>query len=125
MINDYFLIVALPTLYVGVGLLQSTMDGLYPPTDQRISELQPDDLVASDTSKRFPAAIEMLWISIFSVKFCFLAQFKFHKPPYAYVSVQLTRYYWVVISLCTIGFLYAVIQPIVICSGAGKAYSSP
>jgi hypothetical protein len=62
----------------------------------------------------------MLWISIFSVKFCFLAQFKFHKPPYAYVSPHLTRYYWVVISFCTIGCLYALVQPIVLCSGAGK-----
>ncbi|KAF2655191.1 hypothetical protein K491DRAFT_434356 [Lophiostoma macrostomum CBS 122681] len=125
MINDYFLVLALPTLYIGVGLLQSTVHVLYPLMDQRMSGAPYGKLVTSGTSRRFTAAIEMLWISIFSVKFCFLAQFKFHKPPYAYVSVHLTRYYWTVISLCTIGSLYAIIQPIVLCSGAGKTNHTP
>ncbi|KAF2793285.1 hypothetical protein K505DRAFT_244729 [Melanomma pulvis-pyrius CBS 109.77] len=62
----------------------------------------------------------MLWIVIYCVKFCFLAQFKFHKPPYAYVSIYLTRYYWVSIGICTAGLLFTLIQPIVLCSNSTK-----
>ncbi|KAF2193418.1 hypothetical protein K469DRAFT_550645 [Zopfia rhizophila CBS 207.26] len=56
----------------------------------------------------------------YSVKFCFLAQFKFYKPPYAFISVYLTRYYWTAIGLCTAAFLFSLVQPIVLCSTAGN-----
>ncbi|KAL1591648.1 hypothetical protein SLS60_011646 [Paraconiothyrium brasiliense] len=43
--------------------------------------------------------MELIWIAIYCVKFCYLAQFKFYKPPYAYVVIALTRYYWTAVGL--------------------------
>lgn len=116
MLNDYFLVAALPLLYIGVGLLQATSTALFS-FGAQTSPL--GAVVPPNTARQLTAAIELLWIVIFSVKLCFLAQFKFHKPPYAYVSVRLTRYYWACITLCVIGGLYAIIQPIVLCFSAG------
>ncbi|KAF2021077.1 hypothetical protein BU24DRAFT_416745 [Aaosphaeria arxii CBS 175.79] len=106
MMNDYFLLVSLPALYAGAALLQSSLDGLYaekghagPPT----------------IAPRLTAAIDLLWISIYFVKFCFLAQFKFHKPPYAYISDSLTRHYWIVMGICVAAGLFTFVQPIVLC----------
>ncbi|KAF1994953.1 hypothetical protein P154DRAFT_446453 [Amniculicola lignicola CBS 123094] len=57
----------------------------------------------------------MLWIAIYFVKFCFLAQFNFHQPPYSYVSIHLTRYYWISVGTCLVAFSISIIQPIVLC----------
>ncbi|KAF2276895.1 uncharacterized protein EI97DRAFT_342676, partial [Westerdykella ornata] len=50
----------------------------------------------------------------------FISQFKFHKPPYAYVSVALTRYYWVCVCICGAAFLFALSQPIAVCPTAER-----
>ncbi|KAF2465613.1 uncharacterized protein BDR25DRAFT_239503 [Lindgomyces ingoldianus] len=62
----------------------------------------------------------MLWTTIYCVKFCFLAQFKFHKPPYAYVSKHLTRYYWSSIGICSAAVLVTLIQPIILCPNSDR-----
>jgi hypothetical protein len=109
MVNDYLLVVALPALYIGAGLLQSSLSVLYLyegsvlPIDQA-QMAQPTRAVS-----RLKASIEMLWLVVYCVKFCFLAQFKFHKPPYAYVSVYLTRYYWASIGICSAALVFTLI----------------
>ncbi|KAF2689898.1 hypothetical protein K458DRAFT_96349 [Lentithecium fluviatile CBS 122367] len=93
MVNDYFLIAALPMLLAASGLLHCTFGALSIFADAELS--------IPDTSAtiRLTAAVELLWVTIYSVKICFLAQFKFFKPPYAYVNVHLTRYYWATVGL--------------------------
>ncbi|KAF1967690.1 hypothetical protein BU23DRAFT_482844 [Bimuria novae-zelandiae CBS 107.79] len=59
--------------------------------------------------------MELIWVAIYCVKFCYLAQFKFYKPPYAYVNATLTAYYWVAVGCCSVGFVFTIIQPIVLC----------
>jgi hypothetical protein len=110
MVNDYFLVLALPVLFIGAALLQSALSLLYQYEDMMLRGYAINPAAASP---RLTAAIEMLWIAIYSVKFCFLAQFKFYKPPYTYVSVHFTRYYWVTVGICVTSFVYALIQPIV------------
>jgi hypothetical protein len=115
MVNDYLLVSALPVLYIGAGLLQSSLSALYLyessvlPID-RAQMTQPTRVVY-----RLTASIEMLWFVIYCVKFCFLAQFKFHKPPYAYISIYLTRYYWTSIGICSAALVFTMIQPIILC----------
>ncbi|KAH7135330.1 hypothetical protein B0J11DRAFT_502156 [Dendryphion nanum] len=113
MINDYFLVAALPLLLTASGLIQSSFDVLY-----RVETFDKVSITTTLTSKeasRLVAAIEFLWAAIYCVKFCFLAQFKFYKPPYAYVVIHLTRYYWTSIGICVAAFVFTIIQPIVIC----------
>ncbi|KAF2735270.1 hypothetical protein EJ04DRAFT_552053 [Polyplosphaeria fusca] len=108
MVNDYFLVVSLPALLIGAGVLHSALGSLY-------AGVQPSSNEPLREAPRLTAAIELLWITIYSVKFCFLAQFKFHKPPYAYVSVHLTRHYWACVALTGAAFVFTIIQPIVSC----------
>ncbi|KAF2749724.1 hypothetical protein M011DRAFT_475069 [Sporormia fimetaria CBS 119925] len=119
-LNDYFLVLALPALYAGAGLLQTTLVELY--LDEAITTASKSAEIAPSpgTTSRFTASMALLWISIFSVKFCFLAQFKFHKPPYAYISVRLTRYYWFCVGFCTLAFGFALAQPIILCPSSAR-----
>lgn len=114
MTNDYFLVAALPALYLGTGLLQSTVGTLYV---SRTDLASARGYLAHPASAvpRLTAAIELLWLSIYCVKACFLAQFKFNEPPYAYVSTHLTRYYWALIGICTTAYLFTFVQPIILC----------
>jgi hypothetical protein len=105
LVYDYFLIAALPMLFMASGLLSTHAD---------------PDLSFHGSTFRLTAAIEVLWIAIYCVKFCFLAQFKFYKPPYAYVNVHLTRYYWTTVCIYSAGFLFTIIQPIVLCPSSGR-----
>jgi hypothetical protein len=115
MANDYFLVVALPALYIGAGLLQSCFKVLL----LYESSMWQADQEIRRAAPRLTASIEMLWITIYCVKFCFLAQFKFHKPPYAYVSIYLTRYYWASIGISAAALLFTLIQPLILCSSPG------
>lgn len=54
-------------------------------------------------------------MSIYCVDFGFLAQFRYHKPPYAYISVNLTRHYWAAVGTSTVGLLFTTIQPVMLC----------
>jgi hypothetical protein len=121
MANDYFLIVALPSLYAASSLMQSILSSLY--WGEGVHGAFNASAASPSVAARLTGAIEMLWITIYSVKFCFLAQFKFHKAPYAYVSVHLTRYYWASVGACGIGFLFTLAQPIIVCPRPGN--SSP
>ncbi|KAF2449203.1 hypothetical protein P171DRAFT_350975 [Karstenula rhodostoma CBS 690.94] len=116
--NDYFLVAGVPILLAGFALLQSVIHQLYWAED---TDNDPTALSQStDASRRLVATIELIWIAIYCVKFCYLTQFKFYKPPYAYVVVALTRYYWAVVGLCSIGFLFTIVQPIVLCASKGQ-----
>lgn len=118
MLNDYFLVLGLALLLIGGGLLHSTLGALYS-HEAAADARKGTPHLGTSSAARFTGAIELLWICIYCVKFCFLAQFKFHKPPYAYISVHLTRYYWVAVGTSTVGFLFTVIQPIVLCRPGG------
>ncbi|KAF2853121.1 hypothetical protein T440DRAFT_476962 [Plenodomus tracheiphilus IPT5] len=114
-ISDYFLLTALPPLLIGTALLQSIFDDLHARwpsgSDIPASSLKTTSRVTS----RLTTAIELLWLTIYCVKASFLAQFKFYKPLYAYVSPSLTRHYWTCIGVCAISFLLTLIVPIVLC----------
>jgi len=110
MVNDYFLLPAIPALIASCSLLQTILRDLY------ISE------IISRSVNRLPAAIDLLWVAIYCVKFCFLAQFQFYRPPYAYVVAWLTRYYWMAVGICSAGFIFTIVQPIVLCSSSGIVY---
>jgi len=128
MMNDSFIISGILLLYIGAGLLQSSLSDLYSyyqhQQQDQISQgaNRPQQLSATSL-----AVLEMLWSAIFSVKFAYLANFKFHKPPYKYVSGHLTRYYWFVGSFCGIGFVFTLIAQavVVLCanSDGGKFLS--
>lgn len=114
-VGDYILVASLPMLFTASGLLHSVSNAIY-------SIDGPGTYASSDWNlvpQRLTAAIELLWIAIYCVKMCFLAQLKFYKPPYAYVNVQLTRYYWATVGLCSMGFMFTVSQPIVLCPDSG------
>jgi hypothetical protein len=115
-LSEYFLIIALLALFVGTGLLHSTRDELY-----QLSSAEPfgNTQPRAHTAPRFTAAIELLWVTIYCVKASFLAQFKFHKPLYAYVSPRLTRYYWAAIAICGSALLFTIVVPIVVCPNSG------
>lgn len=117
--SDYFLLMSLPSLFAGAALLHSTLDELYTywPMGVRTSS-QPIDQSTAVTS-RLTSAIELLWVTIYCVKASFFAQFKFHRPPYAYVSPSLTRYYWAATSICGCAFVVTLVIPIVLCPNAG------
>jgi hypothetical protein len=112
--SDYFTLLGLPALYIATGLLQPNLDILY-----RQEKYFEKAAVSPGTTRMLTAVIELLWTCIFSVKFCLLAQFKFHKPPYAYISPYLTRYYWASVCICVAGYLYALAQPIIVCPTFG------
>lgn len=119
--NDYFLVTAIPVLLASFGLLQSVIHQLCP-TEESLTDDTTASAPPTDTSRRIVAAIELAWIAIYCVKFCYLAQFKFYKPPYAYVDVALTRYYWAVIGFCSVGFLFTMVQPIALCISRGRSW---
>ena len=118
MANDYFLLAAIPFLLAGFALLQSSNQLLY--DTENAFENMPISQPAAAT-RRLVAAVELLWITTYCVKFCYLAQFKFYKPPYAYVDPLLTKYYWTVIGLCCAGLVFTIIQPIVLCKSPGTS----
>ncbi|OAG12360.1 uncharacterized protein CC84DRAFT_1077377 [Paraphaeosphaeria sporulosa] len=117
--NDYFLVAGVPILLTGFALLQSVIYQLYW-TEESLTDNTTAWSRHTDTSRRLVAAIELIWVAIYCVKFCYLAQFKFYKPPYAYVDAALTRHYWAVVGLCSVGFLFTLVQPIVLCTTRGK-----
>ncbi|KAK7186394.1 hypothetical protein PSPO01_07351 [Paraphaeosphaeria sporulosa] len=99
--NDYFLVAGVPILLTGFALLQSVIYQLYW-TEESLTDNTTAWSRHTDTSRRLVAAIELIWVAIYCVKFCYLAQFKFYKPPYA------------------VGFLFTLVQPIVLCTTRGK-----
>jgi hypothetical protein len=108
--SDYFVIFALPCLFTGVGLLHSSLNILYaldahPP---HVTNAGPT------TTPQLTVAIEILWITIYSTKLSILVQLSFNKPLYAYVAIHLTRYYWVVVSVCSIAFVFTIAVPIIL-----------
>ncbi|KAH7384510.1 hypothetical protein BKA66DRAFT_79973 [Pyrenochaeta sp. MPI-SDFR-AT-0127] len=119
--SDYFLIIGLPSLFAGAALLQTTLDVLYAHWPASVwvhsPPVQQDGIIAAP---RLTSAIELLWVAIYCVKASFFAQFKFHKPPYSYVSPSLTRYYWTAISICGLAFVFTLITPAVLCPNAAK-----
>jgi len=118
MARDYILVASLPMLFTASGLLHSVLSVVYSidnPATYTFYAISAQDMAPL----RLTAAMEMLWIAIYCVKLCFLVQFKFYKPPYAYVNVHLTRYYWATVCLCTTGFLFTLSQPIVLCPSLG------
>lgn len=124
MVSDYLLVVALPALYIGAGLLQSSLSALYLhegsvlPVD-RAQMMQP-----ATVAPRLTASIEMLWLVVYCAKFCFLAQFKFHKPLYAYISLYLTRYFWASVGICSAALVFTLIQPIILCPNTCEPLSN-
>jgi hypothetical protein len=118
--NDYFLLVALPFLYIGTGLLQSELDTLYFSRGMG-NEMQGITIPPTGASSRLIGSIELLWVSIFCVKFCFLAQFKFYKPPYAYLSLHLTRHWWTAVGICVAALIFTLVTPIVLCPSSSKS----
>lgn len=120
--NDYFLIAVVPFLLAGFSLLQSIIQQLYRTEDAHTEEVRTASSQPTDVSRRLVAAMELMWIAIYCVKFCYLAQFKFYKPPYAYVVIALTRYYWTAVGLCVAGFFFTIVQPIVLCHTGGKTW---
>ena len=117
--NDYFLVAGIPILLAGFVLLQSVTHQLYL-TEKSLADDTAASAPPADASRRVVAAIELIWIAIYCVKFCYLAQFKFYKPPYAYVVMELTRYYWAVIGFCSVGFMFTIVQPIALCISRGR-----
>ena len=86
----------------------------------QIPSAEPPSLLRQrDTTRCFAAIMELLWVTIYCVKASFLAQFKFHKLPIAYVSPRLTRYHWIVIGICALAFLLALVVPVFLCHRAG------
>jgi hypothetical protein len=114
--SDYFLIVALPCLFTGVGLLHSSLDVLYA-LDAHSPHGTSIDMHTTTTS-RLTAAIELSRIVIYLTKLSILAQLSFNKPLYAYVSIHLTGYYWAVVSVCSAAFVFTIVVPIIICPHA-------
>lgn len=124
MVNDYLLVVALPALYIGAGLLQSSLSVLYLYEGSVLPIYRAQMAQPTRAAPRLTSSIEMLWLVVYCVKFCFLAQFKFHKPPYAYVSIYLTRYYWASIGICSSALVFTLIQPIILCPNTCKFMSN-
>lgn len=114
MFNDYFLAVAVPFLFAAFALLQSALYMLYRSGFQPINDV-----------RLLVAAVELIWVAIYCVKFCYFAQFKFYKPPYAYVDAALTQYYWVAIGICIAGFVFTIVQPVIICPKPGMCCTPP
>lgn len=117
--NDYFLVAAAPVLLIGFALLQSVVHRVYD-----VQDALSDVSTSGQTSvvRRLAAAVEMVWIAIYLVKFCYFAQFKFYKAPYKYVDPHLTTYYWTAIGLCVAGFLFTIAQPVVLCPSPGTYF---
>ncbi|KAF9741168.1 hypothetical protein PMIN01_00707 [Paraphaeosphaeria minitans] len=80
------------------ALLQSAIHQLYW-AEETLTETPTALLEPTDASRRLVAAIELIWIAIYCVKACYLSQFKLYKPP-----------------LCSVGFLFTIVQPIVLCA---------
>jgi hypothetical protein len=121
--SDYFLMVSLPCLLAGVALLHSCIDTIYM---LEFVHGAGEAILTRDTgtAARLTAAIELLWLSIYSVKASSLAQFRFHKPLFAYVSIHLTRLFWVVVALCCLGLLFTSAVPIALCPTSCMEQSS-
>lgn len=116
--KDYPLVLAVPVLFIALGLLQTILPAVLQMGDQFHGT---DTAHSIDLStSRLTAIIEMLWIVIYCVKFCFLAQFKLYRPPYAYVNVNLTRCYWVMMVVCFVAFVLTIVVPAILCPNQGK-----
>jgi len=113
--SDGLLLLALPSLFAGSALLFSTLDILYDDGDVETRAHRSYVRQHARAASRLTAAIELLWIIIYCVKGSFLLQFKSHVPPYSLVSANLTKYYWVTISVCTAAFLCTLAVPPVLC----------
>jgi hypothetical protein len=109
--SDGVLLLALSSLFAGSALLFSTLDVLYDHGDAETRAHRGYVRQHASAASRLTSAIELLWITIYSVKGSFLLQFKFHKPPHSLVSANLTRYYWATISVCTAAFLCTLAVP--------------
>jgi hypothetical protein len=108
--SDYFLILALPCLFTGAGLLHSSLNVLY-----ALDVRSPHVTNPGVSSSRLTAAIELSWITIYLTKASLLTQLSFNKPPYAYVAIHLTRYYWAVVSVCSAAFVFTMVVPTITC----------
>lgn len=117
--NDYFLVAAVPFLLAGVSILQSVLPQLYNLERTLTDDINIESSARAHFSRGLGAAIELMWITIYCVKFCYFAQFKFYKPPYAYVDQALTIYYWIAVGISSAGFLFAIVQPIILCPTPG------
>ena len=117
--NDYFLVAAAPVLVIGIAFLQSGLHQIYG-LQNNFSDADGSSMSRrSNALRRIVAAVEMMWIATYLVKFCYLAQFKFYKAPYRYVDPNLTAYYWAAVGLCVTGFLFTIAQPIILCPSPG------
>lgn len=118
--SDYFLILALPSLFAASALLQSCLDELYTqwPQDNYAAHQMFDH--ETYAASRLAGAIELLWLAIYCVKASFFSQFKFYKPPYAYVSPRLTRYYWAAVGISVVAFIFTLTLTAILCSSASQ-----
>ncbi|KAJ8118778.1 hypothetical protein OPT61_g315 [Boeremia exigua] len=118
--SDGLLLLALPSLLAGSALLHSSLSALY--NHSHAGSRADHEYVQQheDAAPRLTAATELLWITIYSVKASFLLQFKFHKPPYSLVSVNLTRYYWTTVGMCTAAFICTLAVPPILCPSSSE-----
>jgi hypothetical protein len=121
-VNDYFLVPALPILFIGASVLHSTLGPLYAIYEDTRPESREQHIQRTSVAPRLTASIEMFWVVVYCVKLCFLAQFKFHKSLYAYVSMHLTRHYWGSVGICLIALIFTLVQPVILCSNAGNIH---
>lgn len=113
--SDYFLLLALPSLFVGAALLQTSLDTLYAPELESSKGDVATSVQNASAAVCLTSAIELLWLCIYTIKASILAQFRFHKPPFAYVSIHLTRLYWAVVILSSLAFAFTLAVPIMLC----------
>jgi len=111
--SDYFVIVALPCLFTAVGLLHWSLSILFG-LDTHSPHGEGAGVDITTTVSPLTVAIEFLWITIYLTKISILAQLSFNKPLYAYVAIHLTRYYWVVVSVCSAAFVFTIAVPIIL-----------
>ncbi|PVI04084.1 hypothetical protein DM02DRAFT_651894 [Periconia macrospinosa] len=115
MLKDYSLVFAIPMLFIAAGLLHTILAALYQLEDPVLDIAHQNAFRTAGNTSRLTAVIELLWIVIYCVKFCFLAQFKLYRPPYAYVNAYLTKSYWVMVAICAVSLVFTIIVPIVLC----------
>ncbi|KAF2830318.1 hypothetical protein CC86DRAFT_284478 [Ophiobolus disseminans] len=111
---------ALPSLFAGTALLHTGLEALY--TIESNGSFVDRSKGNSSKDAQLISAIELLWISIYCVKASFLAQLRFHKLPFAYVSVHLTRLYWVVVGICGTGLTFTLAVPIALCPTSSQCH---
>ncbi|CAI6326602.1 unnamed protein product [Periconia digitata] len=115
MFKDYSLVLALPMLFVALGLLHNIVDALYQLEGSVLDPTHQTEFRASGDPQRLTTVIELLWIVIYCVKLCFLTQFKLYRPPYAYVNANLTKFYWATTMICTGALVWTILVPVILC----------